>query len=128
MARLEGRDSSGETDAPRGLRQRFLAIDPLVRFMIVHWVLGAATGLFCAALLLALDPFGLRPLIFRGGLAVPALTLLGLGFASTFGGLACAAAVMYPDGFGYGGGRPPRCGLKAPVAARPAYARAPRRG
>ena len=78
---------------------RYRRIDPLVRFMIAHWVLGGATGIVCAALLLAIDPFGLRPLIAGSDMAALAVALLAFGFASTFGGLVCAAAVMFPDGY-----------------------------
>ena len=118
-----------ESGARRGLAivgpvlARYRRIDPLVRFMIAHWALGAATGVVCAALLLLIDPFGLRPLIARSDAAALAVALLAFGFASTFGGLVCAAAVMFPDGYFARDREPPR-GLKAPAVPRPALARA----
>ena len=102
---------------------RYRRIDPLVRFMIAHWVLGAATGIVCAALLLLIDPFGLRPLIAGSDTAALAVALLGFGFASTFGGLVCAAAVMFPDGYFASDREPPQGGAKAPAVLRPALAR-----
>lgn len=70
---------------------------PIVRYMLAHWLIGIGTGLFCAAMLLALNPAGFRDLLFRSEAMIPALVLLFGGFAVTFGGVVCAAAVMYPN-------------------------------
>jgi hypothetical protein len=71
-------------------------LDPLVRYMIFHWILGTLGGALCATLLLVFDPFGIRPLIHDSGLGVQAVFLLYVGFMTSFGGLVCAAAVMFP--------------------------------
>jgi len=71
-------------------------LDPLVRYMIFHWILGMLAGALCATLLLLFDPFGIWPLIHDSGLGVPALFLLFVGFMTSFGGFVCAAAVMFP--------------------------------
>ncbi|HEY8578309.1 MAG TPA: hypothetical protein VIL72_00380 [Beijerinckiaceae bacterium] len=68
--------------------------DPLVRMIVLNWALGAALGLACAAVVLAADVAGLRSLMARGDLALPALALLFGGFAITFGGVVAASAVM----------------------------------
>jgi len=120
--RFEGRAQPGAAIF-HPLLARYRRIDPLVRFMIAHWALGAATGVVCAALLLAIDPFGLRQLIAGSDAAALAVALLTFGFASTFGGLVCAAAVMFPDGYFARDREPPR-GLKAPAVLRLALARA----
>lgn len=77
--------------------RRFGRSNPVIRTVIVHWIIGAGTGVFCAGLLLALDPLGFRSLLFRSDALVPGLALLFGGFATTFGGLVSAAAVMFPD-------------------------------
>jgi hypothetical protein len=68
--------------------------DPLTRMIISHWVLGALTGVALAIVLLAIDLGGLRSLIMRSDMVVPALALLFGGFAVTFGGVIAATAVM----------------------------------
>jgi hypothetical protein len=102
-------------------------LDPLVRYMIVNWALGALAGIVCASALLIIDPFGLRPLLWRSDVAVAALLLLYSGFMTTFGGLVCAAAVMFPDGFGPKDYSRPDGGLGANVKPRLADARSPAR-
>ncbi len=101
-------------------------IDPLVRYMIFHWVLGALGGALCTTALLVFDPFGIWPLIHDSGLGAPAIFLLYVGFMSSFGGLVCAAAVMFPPK----NDDPPRGGLRGSVTPanwtpRLAYVRAP---
>ena len=76
---------------------RFGRRNPVIRTIIVHWIVGVGTGSFCALLLLGLDPLGFRSLLFRSGALVPGLVLLFGGFSITFGGVVCAAAVMFPD-------------------------------
>jgi hypothetical protein len=103
-------------------------VDPLVRYMIFHWVLGALLGAFFATALLIFDPFGLRPLMHDSGMGDVAAFMLYVGFMTSFGGLVCAAAVMFPPD----DDEPPRGGLRGNVmpgnwAPRLAYARAARR-
>jgi hypothetical protein len=71
--------------------------NPVIRTVILHWIIGVGTGLFCAGLLLGLDTLGIRSLLFRSDALVPGLVLLFGGFAITFGGVVSAAAVMFPD-------------------------------
>ena len=86
-------------------------LDPLVRYMIFHWVLGALAGALFATALLVFDPFGLRPLMNDSGMGAEAALLLYVGFMTTFGGLVCAAAVMFPPN----DDDPPRGGLRGNV-------------
>src|SRR5271165_6004474 len=102
-------------------------LDPLVRHLIVNWALGAAAGMISATALLIIDPFGLRPLLERSDMAAVALFMLYIGFMTTFGGLVCAAAVMFPPD-----DKPPRGGLRGNVTPanwwpKLAYAKAARR-
>ena len=69
--------------------------NPVLRMIVVHWALGAVLGVFCAAMLLALDPMGLRTLLMRSDAMIPGLVMLFVGFASTFGGVVAATAVMF---------------------------------
>jgi len=103
--------------------------DPLVRYMIFNWFLGALVGALLATALLVFDPFGLRPLMNDSGMGAEAVFLLYVGFMATFGGLVCAAAVMFPPK----DDDPPRGGLRGNVtpanwAPRLAYVRAAQRG
>ncbi len=86
-------------------------LDPLVRYMIFHWALGALGGALCTTALLVFDPFGIWPLIHDSGLGLPAIVLLYVGFMTSFGGLVCAAAVMHPPK----NDDPPRGGLRENV-------------
>jgi hypothetical protein len=98
-------------------------LDPLVRYIIFHWVLGALAGALFATALLVFDPFGLRSLMRDSGMGAEAAFLLYVGFMTTFGGLACAAAVMFPPN----DDDPPRGGLRGNVTAanwRPRFAHA----
>jgi hypothetical protein len=88
-------DRIGKTPAcgsPKPLK----TLDPLVRYMIFHWILGMLVGALCVTLLLVFDPFGLWKLFNDSGLGVEAIFLLYVGFMTSFGGLVCAAAVMFP--------------------------------
>jgi hypothetical protein len=78
------------------IRRRMRRIDPLVRYMLFNWALGALAGALCATALLIVDPFGVRPVLNHTDVAVAAIFLLYVGFMTTFGGLVCAAAVMFP--------------------------------
>lgn len=71
--------------------------DPLVRAMVANWAFGMAIGVFCAALMLAVDFFGVRSLLWRSDARLIGVAMLCAAFAFTFGGVVCAAAVM---GFG----------------------------
>ena len=109
-------------------RTRPKKLDPLVRYMIFHWVLGALGGALCTTALLVFDPFGLWPLIHDSGMGVEAIFLLYVGFMSSFGGLVCAAAVMFPPK----DDDPPGGGLRGDVVPanwkpQMAYVRAPAR-
>ena len=91
---------------------RVKGLDPLVRYMIFHWALGALCGALSVTALLVFDPFGLWPLIHDSGLGFPAIFLLYVGFMTSLGGLVCAAAVMFPPN----DDDPPRGGLRGNVA------------
>jgi hypothetical protein len=108
MADLE---TAGGTPPRAWESTRTKGLDPLVRYMIFHWALGALGGALCTTLLLVFDPFGIRPLIHDSGLGVPAIFLLYVGFMTSFGGLVCAAAVMFPPK----DDDPPRGGLRGNV-------------
>ena len=103
-------------------------LDPLVRYMIFHWALGALGGALAVTALLIFDPFGIWPLIHDSGLGFQAVFLLYVGFMTTAGGLVCAAAVMHlPKD-----DDPPRGGLRGNVTPadwkpKVAYASAARR-
>ena len=105
--------------APSHGKARARGADPLVEYMIFHWALGALGGALCVTALLVFDPFGLWPLIHDSGLGFPAIFLLYLGFMTSFGGLVCAAAVMFPPK----DDDPPRGGLRGNAApSQPALA------
>ncbi len=65
--------------------------------MILNWAFGMGIGLFCAALLLGFDVFGLRSLLWRSDVAFAGTAMLCAAFAFTFGGVVAAAAVMQFD-------------------------------
>jgi len=87
-------------------------LDPLVRYMIFHWIFGALGGALAATVLLVFDPFNMWGLIHDSGLGLPALFLLYVGFMTSVGGLVCAAAVMFPP---KDDDEPPRGGLRGNV-------------
>ena len=102
-------------------KTRAKGLDPLVRYMIFNWFLGALVGALCATALLAFDPFGIRPLMNDSGMGAAAAFLLYGGFMTTFGGIVCAAAVMFPPK----DDDPPRGDLRGNVTPAIAYARIP---
>src|SRR5271157_1892873 len=108
MADLE---TLGGTSPRVAAETRANGLDPLVRYMIFHWVLGALVGALCTTALLVFDPFGIWPLIHDSGTGIPAIFLLYVGFMTSFGGLVCAAAVMFPPK----DDDPPRGGLRGNV-------------
>jgi hypothetical protein len=67
------------------------------QMMIVNWAFGMAIGVFCAALLLGFDIFGVRTLLWRSDVAFVGSAMLCAAFAFTFGGVVAAAAVMQLD-------------------------------
>jgi len=88
-------------------------LDPLVRYMIFHWVFGALLGALFATALLIFDPFGLRGLMHDSGMGTVAAFMLYVGFMTLLGGLVCAAAVMFPPK----DDDPPRGGLRRKAAS-----------
>jgi hypothetical protein len=104
--------------AARG-KDRSKRLDPVVRYVIFHWALGALAGALAVTALLVFDPFGLWPLIHDSGLGLPAIFLLYVGFMTSAGGLVCAAAVMFPPK----DDDPPRGGLKGNAPPQLALAR-----
>jgi len=89
---MEGEDLRSRTATAR----RASRLDPLVSYMIFHWALGALFGALLASALLVFDPLGIWPLIHDSGMGAEAIFLLSVGFMTSFGGLVCAAAVMFP--------------------------------
>ena len=86
----------GARDATsRARRERRVHLDPIVKLVVTHWILGAATGAFCAGILLVFDVAGLRTLLLHDAGAGVGLALLFGGFAITFGGVVAATAVMF---------------------------------
>jgi hypothetical protein len=69
----------------------------LAQVVILNWAFGMGIGVFCAALLLAFDIFGIRSLLWRSDVAFVAAPMLCAAFAFTFGGVVAAAAVMQFD-------------------------------
>ncbi len=68
--------------------------DPLVRIIIVNWIVGACLGVAFAAVILSADVRGMHSLMLGHNISVPALALLFGGFAITFGGVVAATAIM----------------------------------
>ncbi len=100
-----------------------------LRLIVTNWILGAALGVLCATLFLAFDIAHLRSLTWHADhVAWVALALLFGGFAVTFGGIVCAAAVMTVPGSETG--RPGGLGAAQPASELglcPAPGRAPTR-
>jgi hypothetical protein len=122
------RDTGREAPARAAGRTQSKRLDPLVRYMVFHWVLGALAGALGVTALLVFDPFRIWPLIHDSGLGLEAIFLLYVGFMTSFGGLVCAAAVMFQPK----DDEPPRGGLRGTVTPanwrpRLADASAPRR-
>jgi hypothetical protein len=92
--------------------------NPVVRMIVMHWVLGNLLGVACAGALLLFDPLGIRALLVRSNALIPGLVMLFVGFGTTFGGVVAATAVMLqkkddddePRG-------PPSGGLRERIAA-----------
>lgn len=71
-----------------------LSRDPIIRLVVVNWLLGMLAGVICAAVILWLDFAGLRGLLMRSDFWAQGLALLFVGFAVTFGSLVAGTAVM----------------------------------
>jgi hypothetical protein len=102
--------------------RRWGARQPLVRAMVVNWAFGMAIGVFCAALLLAFDFFGVRSLLWRSDGLIVGVAMLCAGFAFTFGGVVCAAAVMGFEADDDSKGKPRGLRLDEPPPRRPSVA------
>lgn len=68
--------------------------DPLIRIVVVNWIVGACLGVAFAGLMLVADVGGMRALMWGQTISFVALVLLFGGFAITFGGLVAATAIM----------------------------------
>ena len=66
----------------------------LVRFVLLHALVGAALGIATACAMLLTDAAGLRSLIFGSDDATTPLIMLLAGFGIIVGGLYVASAVM----------------------------------
>ena len=64
------------------------------RLIVENWILGAAAGVLCASIVLAIDLVHLRTLIWHSSEPWIALALLYGGFILTFASLLAGTAVM----------------------------------
>jgi hypothetical protein len=78
---------------------------PLFRLLAVNLALGTATAVLMLGGLLALNPHGLRDLIFADRSPGLALGLLLFGLFITFGSVVMGSAIMAIGSGGRGGGR-----------------------
>ena len=84
---------------------------PLFRLLAINLAAGTAVAALLVGVLLTLNPFGLRHLIFADNSPGTALGLLLFGFVVTFGSAAMGTAIMAMgrrpvDDAGPRGGRP----------------------
>ena len=84
-------DTSSQQQTPR--RSSFLRV-PLFRLLAINLAAGAAVAALLVGGLLALNPSGLRDLIFSDASPCTALGLLLFGFVVTFGSAAMGSAIM----------------------------------
>jgi len=103
--------------SPRSPRPARRPQSRAVRLVRLNWMLGAGLGIAAAASLLAVDFGGLTRLIAAGRDPAAALILLGAGFATLFGAVAAAGAIMLiPEtDAGKEGGRRARKPAEAPA-------------
>jgi hypothetical protein len=80
-------------DKPMPRRWDFLRV-PLFRLLAINLAAGAAVAALLVGGLLALNPSGLRDLIFADASPGTALGLLLFGFVVTFGSAAMGSAIM----------------------------------
>ena len=85
------------THAWMGAWRRWDRRHRLAQAMVVNWAFGMSIGVFCAALLLGFDIFGMRSLLWRSDVAFVGSAMLCAAFAFTFGGVVAAPAVMQFD-------------------------------
>jgi hypothetical protein len=78
---------------------------PLFRLLAINLALGTATAVLMLGGLLALNPHGLRDLIFSDRSPGVALGLLLFGLVITFGSVVMGSAIMAIGCDGHGGGR-----------------------
>ena len=84
-----------QTPDPVQMRRRFgLFRVPLFRLLAINLAAGVAMAALVVGGLLALDPGGLRHLIFADASPGTALGLLLFGFVVTFGSAAMGTAIM----------------------------------
>jgi len=72
----------------------FLARQPLLRLLAVNLAIGVIIATLMLGGLLALNPGGLRDLIFADRDGAAAAALLAFGFVVTFGSVAMGSAIM----------------------------------
>jgi hypothetical protein len=84
-------DTSSQQQTPR--RSSFLRV-PLFRLLAINLAIGIVVAALLVGGLLALNPGGLRDLIFADESPVAALGLLVFGFVVTFGSAAMGSAIM----------------------------------
>ena len=111
------RDQQGNERKPR---RRDLRRLPLFRLLAINLAVGVAMAALLVGGLLALDPGGLRHLIFADSSPGTALGLLLFGFVVTFGSTAMGTAIM---AMGRAADDEKQRGPPAP-AAQPAHAMA----
>jgi hypothetical protein len=97
---------------------------PLFRLLAINLAIGVSLAVLLVGGLLALDPGGLRHLIFADRSPSTALGLLLFGFVVTFGSTAMGTAIMDaskppPDNDGPRGGKPRLVPQQIARAARP---------
>lgn len=68
--------------------------NPLLRLLVVNWLIGLAATVLVVGGLLLTDAAGLRSLIVRSDAAVPAIALLFFGFLITLTSAAMGTAIM----------------------------------
>ena len=84
-----------QTQSEQGMPRRFgLLRVPLFRLLAINLAAGIALAALLVGGLLALNPGGLRDLIFADQSPVAALGLLLFGFVVTFGSAAMGSAIM----------------------------------
>jgi hypothetical protein len=87
---------SNETPGNERIQARFDDVlrAPLLRLLAINLATGTAAAALLVGGLLALNPFGLRDLIFADNSPGTALGLLLFGFVVTFGSSAMGSAIM----------------------------------
>ena len=98
---------------------------PLFRLLAINLALGTATAVLMLGGLLALNPHGLRDLIFSDRSPGVALGLLLFGLVITFGSVVMGGAIMAIGSDGHGGGRRTRAQMMRGTAEAVRPARSP---